>query len=447
MASPTADLITRLARPGADAAWGELAERHGPDVWRLIASRLGQQHEVEDAYQEFWLALPAAARRFRPWPEDTERKARAWLMHIAYTTAIAQARQRPHAAALDDGAASTLEADVDDGKPDAELIERVRQAVDRLPETHRQPLLLHTVGGLSYEDLAAELRCTVNNARVKVHRAIAALRALVGPEGGRLSEQGLAALLVPPLFLVAPPPPPALPALPVAPPPPGILAVIAKAPIAAGAAAAATATAVVTTAVLVASPSTPEIPVTPTAVIATVAAAAALTASDDFNRATPGLISPDPTVTVALVDAPAGGGSGKALSIAWPKEHKPYWQVVYEPFRPAPELTAAGATVTLKVWVEAMSGVKGIALRLVDANHETFQWAAPLPDADKAGWRTLSIAVDPQQPVGSWGPEGKVDKIIDWPVTMGGFAADFSDPAAPGGSLIIDDVVVTPVKP
>lgn len=437
MALTTADLITRLARPGAEAAWSELAERHGQDVWRLIASRLGDAHAVEDAYQEFWLGLPAAARRFTPLAGDTERKARAWLMHIAYTTAIAQHRQRRHGAELSEDAVTTAEDAMDDA-PDQELVARVRQAVERLPETHRQPLLLHTVGGLSYEDLAAELRCTVNNARVKVHRAIAALRTLVGPEGGRLPEGGLASLLIPAVLLVPPPAPPPLPPMP----PPGVLAVLAKAPLAVGAGVAATATAVVATAVVIASPSTPEPPVSPTATIAAIAAVATLSASDDFNRATPEIRSPDPTVTVSMVDAPAGG-TGKALCVAWLKEHKSYWQVVYAPYRPAPEVTSAGATVTARIWVEAMAGVTGLALRFIDAHDETFQWSAPLPDPDKAGWRTITVSIDPQKPSSSWGPEGKVDKIIDWPVRFGGFASQFTGPNAPAGSMIIDDIVVT----
>ncbi|MBN8527182.1 MAG: sigma-70 family RNA polymerase sigma factor, partial [Planctomycetes bacterium] len=131
MGSSTADLITSLTGPGARVAWEALAERHGADVWRLISSRLGDAHAAEDAYQEFWTGLPAAARRFAAQPEDTERKARAWLMHIAYTTAIAQVRRREDAVGLD-GVASDVEAEMAERAPDEELVERVRQGMRRL---------------------------------------------------------------------------------------------------------------------------------------------------------------------------------------------------------------------------------------------------------------------------------------------------------------------------
>jgi RNA polymerase sigma-70 factor, ECF subfamily len=453
MASSTAELITSLTTPGAERAWSILAERHGQDVWRLIASRLGDVHAVEDAYQEFWLALPAAARRFRPVPGDTERKARAWLMHIAYTTAIAQHRQRRHGAPLSEDAASSPEAEMDERANSQELVERVHQAVEQLPETHRQPLLLHIVAGLSYEDLAAELRCTVNNARVKVHRALAALRGLVGTEGGRLSEQTLAGLLVPPLLLVPPPPPPALPALPALPPvpPPGVLAVLAKAPVLVGGAITAAATATVATVVVLVSPASP-VPSEPTvspipAVAVALAAATTLAASDDFDRDLPGIVCPDPSIGLSMVDAPTGLGSGKALRIVWPAEHKAYVQVVYDPLRPAPEITEAGGTVDLLVWIEAMAGVKGMSVRFTDSKMETFQWSSPLPQPEQSGWRKVTFVIDPAHPFGSWGPPGQVDKVIDWPVRLNGYAFSFTSETSPSGSLLLDGSVVSAAKP
>lgn len=450
MASPTADLIRALAAPGADAAWSALAQRHGADVWRLVNSRLRDAHAAEDAYQEFWLALPAAAQRFRPDPIDTERKARAWLMHIAYTTAIAQHRQRrPDAVPVDD-APCPREAEMDQRDQRAEMVERIREAVERLPESHRRPLLLHVVGGLSYEDLATDLRCTVNNARVKVHRGLAALRGMLGAEGGRLTEQALAGALVPPLLLAPPPLPPAMPALP-PPPPPGVLALVAKAPLLTATAVAGVATATVATAVIVSSPSKPQEP--PVSPIRTLAAATAATATlaaaasgDDFDRDAAGITSPDPSVTISMVPSPKGAGSGKAMKVAWTGDHKPFIQWSYADFRPAPEITADGGTVTVAVWIEAMSGVKGLSVRLVDANWETFQWAAPLPNPEQSGWRTVTIAIDPKNHKGNWGPEGKVDGVIDWPVKLGGFAFDFTE-KAPSGSILFDNIVTAAAKP
>lgn len=244
----TASALAGLTGPGADVLWTTLVERHGPDVWRLIASRSRSTHDAEDAYQEFWMHLPRAAHGFRPPPGDDERSSRAWLMRVAYTSAIDHGRRRRPVAspaiapvgrstAVDDpdlrtpgsgplaGDRAGDRADLAAHRPGSEelderrlLMARVQAAITTLPESYRRPLLLHLVAGLSYDDLAADLRCTVNHARVKVHRGIKRLRALLGVDERRLSERTLAGMMVPLLAMpVAPklppflPPPPALP--------------------------------------------------------------------------------------------------------------------------------------------------------------------------------------------------------------------------------------------
>jgi len=178
--------------------------------------------------------------------------------------------------------------------------------------------------------------------------------------------------------------------------------------------------------------------------IALTTSLAAAQSGDDFERAEAGVVNPDPTVTATLVPAPAGIGSGKALRVAWPAEHKSYAQFYYQELRPAPEITAEGGTVTVAVWIEAMAGVRGLSVRFTDANHETFQWSSPLPNPDQAGWRTVTFTIDPKQPGGSWGPEGKVDKVIDFPVRLNGFAFGFDNPKSPAGSILFDNVTLAP---
>jgi hypothetical protein len=59
---------------------------------------------------------------------------------------------------------------------DDDLREALGCEVDRLPARYRLPLTLHFYGGLGFDQLASELRCTPGNARVMVHRAIERLR-------------------------------------------------------------------------------------------------------------------------------------------------------------------------------------------------------------------------------------------------------------------------------
>lgn len=454
MSTSTATAIIALTGGQAQEAWDRLVDRHGADVFRLIRSRLTDTHAAEDAYQEFWLSLPTAAARFRPDPADPERKARAWLMHIAYTTAIAQHRKSPRqAAAAVDQAPSPHEADMDHHERQSDLIELVRAAVERMPEEQRRPLLLHIVAGLSYEDLAADLRCTVNNARVKVHRGLKRLREMLGSDGERLSEQTLAGLLLPPLLV-----PPALPPLPpvaaapaVASPAAGpiataaktAVAVAAKAPLLVGLGVAGATAAVAGTVIVLHQPASPESAPMIRPLAATVLATAGLaaaTALDDFERDDTGMMS-NTKGAVAIAPAPAGIGSGRALRLSWGAEHQVFVDCNYRTLNPVPAVTADGAaTATLKIWAEAFAGVKAVSIRFTDAAGETWQWSAPLPNPGQSGWRELRIPIIPDQHKGHWGP--KHGEAIAFPVRLNGYALGFDNATIPAGAVVIDDVDV-----
>lgn len=232
-AIPTPEALAQLAGPQAGAVWSVLVERFGTEVWRLMASRMHDVHEAEDAYQEFWLALPQNALRFRPAGPDPERSARAWIMRIAYVTAACRRTRRgvPLGVTMQplhaqDGAtdedegmtrpqplpaltASATTTPVEDDAERTRLIGRVHDVIGDLPEGYRRPLLLHVVAGLSYEELAADLRCTVNNARVKVHRGLKRVRELLGASETALPDRALMGMFVPllPFTPVAPPVP------------------------------------------------------------------------------------------------------------------------------------------------------------------------------------------------------------------------------------------------
>lgn len=451
----TAAALTGLVGRQRELAWDRLVSSHGPDVWRLISSRSRDAHEAEDAYQEFWLRLPAAATGFVPDGSDPERAARAWLMRVAYTTAIDHLRRRRAATRRDVRSDCEAEAPMDEPEdPHGGMLERVREAMESLPEAQRRPLVLHLVAGLSYEELAADLSCTVNNARVKVHRALQRLRQAIGVDAERLPDASIAGLLVPPFLLpVAVPaiPPPG--ALPPPLPPAGPLAVFAKAPLLATACAVATTAAVAGTAYAVittvstvrhedsAMPATRPVAAT----VLAVGALAAADVLDDFERDDPALVGRGDAANavVTIVPAPAGLGHGKALRIAWPESHGIWVDCGYPKTRPAPALVKpTTAVVTMSLWADAFAGIGYVAVRFNDAQGETFEWRGELPNPGQAGWRTLKIAIDPAKPAGHWGGE-KPNASIDFPLALKGYAIRLAEPKTPAGSIVIDDVAVT----
>jgi RNA polymerase sigma factor (sigma-70 family) len=456
----TAAALTGLASGDAQASWTILVERHGGDVWRLVSSRLRDAHETEDAYQEFWLNLPRLAASFTPDADDPEgRKARAWMLRVAYNAATDRLRRRRPLRELAEDQAETGDATVDhDAHAEQQrLIGRVNQAIGELPEGYRRPVLLHVVGGLTYEDLAADLRCTVNNARVKVHRGLKRLREILGVDGEGLSDQTLAGMLVPPLLM---------PVLPSVPPPPaalaagaapasaatGPLAVFSQLPvlIATGTvlAVAATTVAIVATRPSPA-PSGESMSIT-RPVAATVLAVGALAAAtiDDFERPSPQMKATGEQQIggeLSMVPAPegTGAGSGQAMRYAWPSPHGKWVECSYDPARPVLAVTASEAqVVTFKLWAEGFCGVNSISVRFTDSKGETFQWRTPMPTPERTGWRLISVPIDWAKPSGHW--HGNSDGVIDFPVRYQGYAFEFASLQVPASAIVLDDLAIVP---
>ena len=57
-------------------------------------------------------------------------------------------------------------------QPDKAIeLERVLAALEALPETLREPLVLYAQGGLSYEEISAQLNIPMATVKVRIFRA------------------------------------------------------------------------------------------------------------------------------------------------------------------------------------------------------------------------------------------------------------------------------------
>lgn len=455
----TVAALRSLAGDQSQAGWQALVESHGPDVWRLILSRSRDANEAEDVYQDFWMGLPRSAASFKPAAgTDPERAARAWLMRVAYTTAIDRVRRRRTAtidakgAAMDSQSATARLVAQDHIRPGTEdlhdrefLVARVQGALKDLPENYRRPLLLYVVGGLSYEELAADLRCTVNNARVRVHRGLKRLREVLGGDA-RLNERALAGLILPVMFAM--------------PPVPTLTAALSSGTVGVGASVSAggsaipggtavgTGIAVGTTGVVAAgigltvllvSAPAPRVPIVPAA------PAPVVRLLDDFERVDARInghsfVGTSPEISMA--PAPAGGGGGSALRFAWTTEHKNWIDCEYRQDERLllTGVTATAATVaTMQVWAPQATRLNHVAIRFMDADGEIFEWRHALPDQGITGWRTVEFPLDPTTSA-TWDKRPIANRLVETPITLLGYAIEIGRDGSKEGVVIIDEV-------
>lgn len=157
-----------------------------PSVYAFVRRMSGSVTEAEDITQDVFLRVHDGLRSY-----DPERDPRPWLFAIAanevrtsWRRAKAGVRGRTHA--MGEG---------DDWHPDSadrpgvdaasrELDDRVRRAVDRLPEGMRVPVLLRIYEGLPFDAIGQALGLPAVTVRKRYSRALSKLRDLLGPVVG-----------------------------------------------------------------------------------------------------------------------------------------------------------------------------------------------------------------------------------------------------------------------
>jgi RNA polymerase sigma-70 factor (ECF subfamily) len=165
-----------MTDPDREQRYLALLNANLPALGRLAASYAGSSGERDDLMQEIALALWQALPRFRG--ESSER---TFLFRIAHNHCINHIVRRRPLASLDE-----LELDpADDARPvEAQLDAasaslRLHEAVRRLPLIQRQVVTL-ALEDLDYAEIAAVLGITENNVGVRLNRARATLRKLMG---------------------------------------------------------------------------------------------------------------------------------------------------------------------------------------------------------------------------------------------------------------------------
>ncbi|HEU4558721.1 MAG TPA: sigma-70 family RNA polymerase sigma factor [Longimicrobium sp.] len=186
-ADSQAELLERL-RAGDEAAFERLVREQTPILLRVARRLLHSEEEARDAVQDAFVAAFRGLPSFR-----AESRLGTWIYRIAVNAALARLRARSGApeVSLDDWLPRFVEDGhptepaapwpADSGPERREVRERVRAAIDRLPETHRTVLVLRDIEELSTDEAAQALGITPGAVKVRLHRARQALRTLLDP--------------------------------------------------------------------------------------------------------------------------------------------------------------------------------------------------------------------------------------------------------------------------
>ncbi len=188
---PDRDLVQALQSGDAEArrrALTELYERHQRRVFNVALRVLGDWGAAQDVAQDVFINLERSVRSFR-----RDASFVSWVYRITVNRAIDHRRRearRPAAkmgdmplAMEDSGLPGRSSKEAIDGplhRSEADV--RVQAALDRLSPKLRAIAVLRYVEGLSYEELAQVLHCSMGTVKSRLNRAHTALSRLLGSE-------------------------------------------------------------------------------------------------------------------------------------------------------------------------------------------------------------------------------------------------------------------------
>jgi RNA polymerase sigma-70 factor (ECF subfamily) len=161
-------LLVKAYQAGDDRAFDAIVRTQWKALYAHAARRLSDPDAAEDAVQDTLL------RAYRALPNlDGDLALRAWLHRILTNVCYDEGNRRRRAANVFERVVALPEETAPDPADEAVLHDTVRvmsAALEDLPESYREALVLRYVDGLSFREVAEAAGITEENARARVHR-------------------------------------------------------------------------------------------------------------------------------------------------------------------------------------------------------------------------------------------------------------------------------------
>jgi RNA polymerase sigma-70 factor (ECF subfamily) len=165
-----ARLMERLQQGDAGACQ-ELLDDIGPSLTYFLRKRVPDPHELEDVYQEVFMAIFEARHTY-----EAGRPFEPWLFAIARNIAVDYSRRRWARSRWEELMAETPEHPADISNAAAPDLSAV---LAELPPDQREAFAMLKLDGLSVEAAAARAGISVGALKVRAHRAYKSLKRLI----------------------------------------------------------------------------------------------------------------------------------------------------------------------------------------------------------------------------------------------------------------------------
>jgi RNA polymerase sigma factor (sigma-70 family) len=200
--NPVSDgqLLERFTEGREEAAFEVLVRRHGPLVLGLCRRLLHNHHDAEDAFQAtFWVLARKAGSIAR------HTSLAGWLYQVAYHTALRARARTANRQRWERRAGTSVVGDPLAEVTGRELVGVLHEALQRLPERLRTPLVLCYLEGRTRDEAARQLGWSLGTFKRRLEQGKELLRARLARRGLALPAVFLAAGLIPHTASALPP--------------------------------------------------------------------------------------------------------------------------------------------------------------------------------------------------------------------------------------------------
>jgi len=179
---PDVQLMLAVQR-GDQSAFEQLFKKHVKGVIGFAMQFVGRRARAEELSQDVFLQIFRTRARYVP-----RARFRTWLYRMVSNACLSELRRADHrgrprpVVGSDDRQTDpelvheSTSRSSEDELLDREALGRVRAVLRELPPQQRAALLLARVEGLSYEEVATTLSCSVSAVKSLIHRATVTLR-------------------------------------------------------------------------------------------------------------------------------------------------------------------------------------------------------------------------------------------------------------------------------
>lgn len=171
--------LMRRYQDGDMGAFEELYAALSPPLGRYLRSLTRNATMADDLLQETFLQLHRARKTYTP-PRPLKPWAYAIARHVFLMARRSAGRRAKHETT------APVELPEHPVSPEVETLgdqDLVRKALERVAKDHREALALHHLSGLSFKEVGRVLGISEGAAKVRAHRAMAALREMLGVGG------------------------------------------------------------------------------------------------------------------------------------------------------------------------------------------------------------------------------------------------------------------------